>query len=116
MNEDEILSIGAENEKYLALLKQEQHRVEQLSMINEVQRCILSTSDYGSFLPLVVQILASHLPACDVAIYLSDELPDAKADKSTFAKSVSLKLAACAGEHGLIFAGDKEQDTCADQS
>lgn len=95
--------------QYRALLTQEQRRVAHLSMINEVQRCILSTPDYVAFLPLVAQVLADHFTSCDVAIYLSEPMPEANEEESTFDEHSSLKLAACAGNHGLIFALDKNQ-------
>jgi len=113
MSNDPQLSLDQERNHYRALLAQEQRRVAHLSMINEVQRCILSTPDYAAFLPLVTQVLAGHFTACDVAIYLSEPLPEPDTE-STFEEPVDLKLAAQAGEHGLIYAGDKEHETCAD--
>ena len=113
MNEDNPLLSTWDQNQYRALLSQEQRRVAYLSMINEVQRCILSTPNYVSFLPLVAQILAEHFKSCDVAIFLSEPLPETNEEESTFDEDSSLKLAACAGNHGLIFALDKDQIPCA---
>jgi len=112
MGNDPLPSLDEERNHYRALLAQEQRRVAHLSMINAVQRCILSSPDYATFLPLVTQILASHFTACDVAIYLAEPLPEPDDTKSTFEEPDILKLAAQAGEHGLIYAGNKEQETC----
>jgi len=113
MSKDSPVSLNKEKNKYRALLTQEQQRVAHLSIINRVQRCVLSTPDYVSFLPLVAQVLANSFEFCDIAIYLSDPLPEAKDDESTFDPDASLKLAAWAGDHGLIFAGGKAHDTSA---
>jgi len=114
MNDGQPFSSIGEQNQYRVLLKQEQRRVAHLSLINDVQRCVLSTPDYVSFLPLVARILSEHFDTCDVAVYLAEPLPEANESESTFDEHSSLKLAACAGDHGLIFASDKEQATCAD--
>lgn len=100
-----------EKEHYRALLVQEQRRVAHLSMMNEVQRCILSSPEYESFLPLVTQILQRHFTTCDVAIYLCEPLPDSGGRESTFTEPSDLKLIAWSGQHGLIFAGGSEAKT-----
>jgi len=77
MNDEQTHSSMGEQNQYRDLLKQEQRRVAHLSLINAVQRCVLSAPDYVSFLPLVARILSEHFDTCDVAVYLAEPLPEA---------------------------------------
>ncbi|MEO6906722.1 MAG: ATP-binding protein [Abditibacteriaceae bacterium] len=115
MCSDQPLSPNQEQEKYRALLAGEQRRVAHLSLISEVQRCLLSSHNYETFLPLVTQILSRHFIGCDVTIYLCDPLPD-KESESTFEEPVMLRLAAWAGDGGFIFAEGNEHESCAEFS
>lgn len=112
MSSEHLLSLDEEKNHYRALLIQERRRVAHLSMMNEIQRCILSTTEYTSFLPLVTQVIARHFISCDIAVYLIDPLPEPNGDESTFEDSSELRLAAWAGDHGLIFSDNSDQKTC----
>jgi len=97
MNNDSASPIE-ETERYRTLLQQERRRVEHLSLINAVQRCVLSAPDLTAFLPLVAQVLAQHFTQCNVTIYLSDPLP---LEEENAGEIENLKPAARAGEHPL---------------
>jgi signal transduction histidine kinase/PAS domain-containing protein len=101
------------DQQYRALLAKEQRRVAHLTLINDVQRSILSSHDYETFLPIVAQILSRHFVSCEVAIYLCDPLPD-KDETVLLGEPSFLKLAACAGEVGILSAECKERDYCVD--
>lgn len=58
-------------EQFRALYLQEQRRARHLSLINEVQKCALSTRDVETFLPQMTRAIGSHFADCDVTLYIS---------------------------------------------
>lgn len=96
-------------ERYRSLFLQEQNRARHLSLINEVQKCALSTRDNNTFLHQVTRAVQSHFSTCDVTFFLCAEARSGNLHASAaFNNSApedddcgDLTVVAAAGGHGL---------------
>ncbi|MBV9471130.1 MAG: PAS domain S-box protein, partial [Abitibacteriaceae bacterium] len=73
---DRTRELQQSEERYRDLFLQEQRRARHLSLINEVQKCALTTRDVESFLDQATVAIQTHFRDCDATFFLCEPKRD----------------------------------------